>query len=217
MEVHQHLKHHLQYPPAPSVQPAAPPMQPAVPPVQLVIPSIQPGLMPQLNWSHFKPEFGGKPDEDVEAHLLRTNDWMDFHSFSEGIQRFCLTLVEARLWHESLRPIALDWNVLQTQFRQQYSKIGNTREQLFHAWRSFPFDENTETLDAYVTHIRQVAALLGYGRPHVLEVFKNTLPSRLYWVLFPVEGIRQAVEAAKRILTKEKIENLWVNHHLHHL
>ena len=25
-----------------------------------------------MNWSHFKPEFSGKPDEDVEAHLLRT-------------------------------------------------------------------------------------------------------------------------------------------------
>ena len=46
-------------------------------------------------------------------------------------------------------------------FRQQYSKIGNTREQLFHAWRSFHFDENTETIDAYVNHIGQVATLLG--------------------------------------------------------
>ena len=51
------------------------------------------------------------------------------------VQRFCLTLVgEARLWFESLRPMALDCNGLQTQFRQQYSKIGNTREHLFHAW-----------------------------------------------------------------------------------
>ena len=29
-----------------------------------------------LNWSNFKPEFLGKP-EDVEAHLLCSNDWMD--------------------------------------------------------------------------------------------------------------------------------------------
>ena len=35
-------------------------------------------------------------------------------------------------------------------FRQQYSKIGNTREQLFHACKSFHFDENTETKDTYV-------------------------------------------------------------------
>ena len=35
----------------------------------------------QLNWSHFKPDFSGKPEEDVEAHLLRTTDWMTTHDF----------------------------------------------------------------------------------------------------------------------------------------
>ena len=67
--------------------------------------------IPQLNWSHFKPEFSGRPEEDVEAHLLRMNDWMDTHQFQEGpkVQRFCLTLVgKARLWYESLRPINVD-------------------------------------------------------------------------------------------------------------
>ena len=54
---------------------------------------------------------------------------------------------------------------------------------MFHAWRSFNFDENTETIDAYVTCIRQMAALLGYGEPQILEVFKNTLPTKLYWIL----------------------------------
>ena len=91
-------------------------------------------------------------------------------------------------------------------FRQQYSKIGNTTEQLFHAWRSFNFDENTETIAAYVTYIRQVAALLGYGEPQILEVFKNTLPTILYWILFPIKDLRQSVEIAKRILTKEKLD-----------
>ena len=89
---------------------------------------------------------------------------------------------------------------------QQYSKIGNTGEQLFHAWRSFHFDENTETLDSCVTCIRQVATLVGYGEPQVLEVLKNTLPTILYLVLFTIEDLRQAVETAKRILTKEEID-----------
>ena len=40
----------------------------------------------------------------------------------------------------------------------------------------------------------------------MLEVFKNTLPSRLFWVLFPIEDLRLAVETAKRMLTKEKID-----------
>ena len=81
------------------------------------------------------------------------------------------------MWYQSLEPINVDWQGLQNLFRQQYSKIDNTREQLFHVWRYFNFDKNTETIDAYVTCIRQVATLLGHGEPQILEVFKNTLPT----------------------------------------
>ena len=84
--------------------------------------------------------------------------------------------------------------------------MGNTQKQLFHAWRSFTFDETTETIDSYVIRIRQVANLLGYGKPQILEVFKNTLPTKLYWILFPIEDFRQAGNTAKRILTKEKLD-----------
>ena len=79
---------------------------------------------------------------------------MDTHVFQEGVkvQHVCQTLVgEARLSYESLRTINVDWVDLQNQFRQQYSKIGNIREQLFHTWRSFHFDKNVEILDSYVT------------------------------------------------------------------
>ena len=62
------------------------------------------------------------------------------------------------------------------------------------------------TIYAYVTQIRQVAILLGYGEPQILEAFKNTLPTKLYWILFPLEDLRQAVETVKRILTKEKLD-----------
>ena len=37
-------------------------------------------------------------------------------------------------------------------------------------------------------------------------MFKDTLPTKLYWILFPIEDLRQAVETAKRILTKEKLD-----------
>ena len=100
----------------------------------------------------------------------------------------------------------MTWQILQNQFRQQYSKLGNTREQLFHAWRSFHYDENVEMTDTYVTRIRQVSRLLGYQEPQASEVFKNTVPNRLYWVLFPINNLREVVETAKRFLTKEKID-----------
>ena len=47
---------------------------------------------------------------------------------------------------------------------------------------------------------------MGYKEPQILEVFKNTLPTKLYWILFPIEDLRQDVDTAKRILTKEKLD-----------
>ena len=167
-----------------------------VPPVQPVIPPTEQGIpasVPALNWSHFKPEFAGKPDDNSEVHLLRKKYWMETHTFPEGVkvQKFCLTIAgEARLWYELLRPIAVHWNGVQPQFRKQYSGKGNTRE-LFHAWR-FHFDQNSETTDSYVTIIRQVTVLLGYSENQVLDVFSNTLLSRLYWFHFPMGNLRQA-------------------------
>ena len=55
-------------------------------PGQPVVPPVQPGVTVLLNWSHFKPELANKPDEDVKAHLLRTNDGMDIHAFPRRCQ-----------------------------------------------------------------------------------------------------------------------------------
>ena len=98
---------------------------------------------------------------------------MNAHHFIDDVkvQRFCLTLLgEARLWFQSLEPLEnTTWPQLQNLFRQRYSKLGNTHEQLFHAWRSFTFDKNTETIDSYVKWIRQVAMHLGYGELQILK------------------------------------------------
>ena len=58
-------------------------------PNALIAPGAPP--RPQLKWTHFKPKYAGKPNEDAEAHLLRTNDWMDTHKFLDQVkaQRFC--------------------------------------------------------------------------------------------------------------------------------
>ena len=77
---------------------------------------------------------------------------------------------------------------------------------MFHTWRSFHYDENVETPDAYIIRIKQVARLVGYEDLQVSEVFKNTVPNRLYWVLFPIDNLREVVKTAKRFLTKEKID-----------
>ena len=135
-----------QNPPPPQIPPVpdAPQVSQALQMLQQPVPHV-----PLLNWSLFKPKFSRNPGEDAKAHLLRTNDWMDMYRFQDNVkvQRFCLILTgEAKLWYKSLRPINVDGLGLQNTFRQQYSNIGNTWEQLFHAWRSFHFDKNAETI-----------------------------------------------------------------------
>ena len=197
-------------PPNPQNPPPNPPNPPSPPPnPQNPMNPPNPTQPQQLNWSYFKPEFSGKTEEDSMAHLLKNNDWMETHSFPDDtkVRRFCLTLIgEARLWYESIRPIEIDWDVLQECFRQQYSKFGSSREQYFHVWRSFHYDENTDTIDSFILKIKQVASLLNYGEPEILELFKTTLPSKLYGILFPINNLREAVDTTKRVLNKEKLD-----------
>ena len=95
---------------------------------------------------------------------------------------------------------------MQECFRQQYSKFGNAREQYSHVWRSFQFDDATDTIDGYIHKVKQVAALLDYGKPQLFELFKNTLPSILYYLLYHIDNLNVVIETAKQILTKEKID-----------
>ena len=52
----------------------------------------------------------------------------------------------------------------------------------------------------------QVAAILNYWELQILENFKNTLPYQLYLTLINVKNLRDAIDLAKRVLTKEKLD-----------
>ena len=52
----------------------------------------------------------------------------------------------------------------------------------------------------------QVTAMLNYGEMKILENLKNTLPYRLYSTLINVNNFRDAIDLAKRELTKEKLD-----------
>ena len=70
----------------------------------------------------------------------------------------------------------MDWNALHKCFRQQYSKFGSSREQYFHVWRSFHYDENEDTIDSYILKVKQVTSLLNYGEPGDLRVIQKYIP-----------------------------------------
>ena len=131
------------------------------------------------------------------------------YHFEENVkvERFCLTLLgEARLWYETLNLNNIDWLELQNTFRQEYSKLGNTLEQYFHQWRSFYFDEDADNIDLYVMQVSQCTTMLNYGEPETLELMKNTLPSRLYPILFLINNLIDAITMAKWMMIKEKID-----------
>ena len=48
--------------------------------------------------------------------------------------------------------------------------------------------------------------MLNYVEPQILELMKNTLPSRLYPILFPIDNLRDAITTAKCVMIKEKID-----------
>ena len=52
--------------------------------------------------------------------------------------------------------------------------------------------------------VKQVAVFLDYGEPTNIGTVQNTLPSRLYCLLYQTDNLNAAIETVKRILTKEK-------------
>ena len=48
--------------------------------------------------------------------------------------------------------------------------------------------------------------MLNYGEMQILENFKNTLPYQLYSNLISVNNLRDDIDLAKRVLTKEKLD-----------
>ena len=58
----------------------------------------------------------------------------------------------------------------------------------------------------YVTQIRQVATLLGYGEPPNPGSIYKHMSHKIVLDTVPIEDLRQAVETAKRILTKGKLD-----------
>ena len=52
----------------------------------------------------------------------------------------------------------------------------------------------------------QVAAMLNYGEMQIFENFQNTLLYQLYSTLINVNNLRDAIDLAKRVLMKEKLD-----------
>ena len=93
--------------------------------------------------------------------------WLDAEDVKCSI--FCLTLAgDAHIWYAS---VGNDWNNLQRLFHRQFSKHGQTQEEVFQRWISFQFDQATGTINSCVVRFRQCAQKLKYNENHILELF----------------------------------------------
>ena len=98
------------------------------------------------------------------------------------------------MWYHSLEPINLDWQGLQNSCSDNNTtKVGNTWEQLFHTWSSFNFDDNIETIDAYITHTRESGSTFRLWRNHTFWKYSRIhFPQNCAGLLFPIDDLRQA-------------------------
>ena len=97
----------------------------------------------QLNWSHFKSWSFLENQTKMQKHIYlgqmigwTVKDFRIMIKSKDFVRHWQETLDSG---YKSLRPINADWIGLQNSFRQQYSKIGNTREQLLSCMEIFPF------------------------------------------------------------------------------
>ena len=89
---------------------------------------------------------------------------------------------------------------------------------MYHAWWSFYINKSSEIIDIYVTCITLVGAFFGYGEPQALEAFKNQIPSRLDWVLFPTneklfgrDSLKNSHQGKKRQHAGQSTTSLFMN------
>ena len=61
-------------------------------------------------------------------------------------------------------------------------------------------------IDSNVLRLKQCVRMLGYNECQISEHFKNTIPRIYYYLLFGIQNLREAVESAKHVMTKDKLD-----------
>ena len=147
--------------------------------------SIGPVAPASINLHVKCPIFPAKDVEGTESHLLYRNDWMNSQGTVQEAKcgRFHLTPGgDAHLWYESITPVGNDWN----KFTDNSLNWENTRRTVskvefitvwWNNWHNWLLCSKVETC----------AQMLGYNEGQVLEHFKNTLPTKNYYLLLGIE------------------------------
>ena len=55
---------------------------------------------------------------------------------------------------------------------------------LHERWRTFSFDPNADDIEEYIRDVCEAAKQLGHGDDAVINLFKATMPTKLYGTLY---------------------------------
>ena len=89
------------------------------------------------------------------------------------------------------------------QFNQQFSPVGNTREEQMAIWRNIKWNGN-ETLDEISYRDTQLGKALGLKDQHILDTFKLGLHLNIYVNLVHKDGMQATLNMVKRLMAVSK-------------
>ena len=164
--------------------------------------------VPQLHGSHFKPEFLWKKRGCTDTSTQ--NEWLDGHTSISWRCKSPKTLPnisergKIMVWAPKTykcRLARLSKSIQTAVFKNRKHK----RTIILHVaiisfwwkYRNIKFIHNVHKTGSYTFRLWTTTKS---------RSIQNTLSTKLYWLLFPIENLRWAVETAKRILTKEKTD-----------
>ena len=151
------------------------------------------------------PIFKGFPGERPEAHLLRTNDWMDTYNIPavDKPANFKHTLDHlAREWYDSLT-FPIGWNDLQQQFSRYFSTQSRSIKHLHDKWRNFSFTPGQDDIEAFIRHVKEAAHQLNYNDDAVLHLIKAAMLSEIYGTLYNQDDLNTVITMVKDIYAKK--------------
>ena len=152
------------------------------------------------------PVFKGKKGEDLEDHILKVEDYFEFHEIKrEGdkIKRFKDTLFEmARKWAQTPNYIEVnkfdyspkDENdkkaLMKYLFLARFAKEGRTLEAAYNAWSTLTFDPNKDDIEQFMSKVEDLAKKLGYNEDAQVMAVKSILPTDVYGICMTYKKLK---------------------------
>ena len=152
------------------------------------------------------PSFKGIEGERPEAHILRTEDWMEASNpkmkDDQKIKNFRLTLDHhAREWYDKA-DCKTSWKKLKLGFSRYFSTQGRSMKNLLKRWKDFTFNPETDDIEVFVRDVQETAKQLKYDDEATGNMIKINMPMEMYTSLYDEEDLDKIITKVRDIYAK---------------